>query len=207
MTTPATDGEKKSHKRESRKWFVERITRDGKLAEWQARYQALRDEGMDFNKAWFKSAKEFSYVDGRTEKKHHDRWLLSQQTGVIQDRVPPERIRKEFDQVLESLPVTAIDPKVEINWIRNHPAMCRKARQGEEEPVVLTADDIRNAPNRAAAIQLINAANAPEDFNRNFAFLIKKMEGGADADKGNEVIPDPTLPEIERLLKEFTTES
>lgn len=202
MTTPATEGDKAETKKE----FIDRGRREGWYEDWHADYQQCLTEGMHQPDAWVKAARKHGW-NGKA--KGLGSFVSSTPTPAPVVVVGPRigaRLAREFEEALAKLPTEQVDRRVEMAWIRNHPAMCRKARlKGNTEPVLMTADDIAGAPSRAAAILLQNWADNPKAFNDNFGFaLIKKDGGEGEGDKQGEVIPDPTLDEVERMLKEFS---
>lgn len=181
----------------------DRMRHEGTLQKWRARYEELRRGGLDYNKARWQSLKEFGYISPKDEREKYEERMRTKGTPVIiPDRVPPQRERAAFDEALAALSTETVEPKVEINWIRNHPAMCRKKRQKDTtEPVRLTAEDIADAPCRAAAIQLQNWADNPTEASKQFASLIKKMDA-EESEKKTDFIADPNLDDVERMLKE-----
>ena len=152
------------------------------------------------------------YVSPTDERQRYEQWQAGVGTkpDAVMDQTAKEastRAELEFEEALNQLPIDA-DQKVEINWIRNHPAMARKARlQNQEERVLITAPDILNpshgpAPSRSAAIQLQNWADNPSEFNKQLAGLVKRMDGG-ESQRDDGCIEDDGIAEVERIYREF----
>jgi hypothetical protein len=109
------------------------------------------------------------------------------------------------EEALRDLPPTA-DPLAERNWVGAHPAMGRRYETKKEENVVITADDILNAPHgpapsRQAVNMLRLYAQTPKTFYDQILSEQKKIK---DGDKTEEVSGDtPEVAEIEALLGEI----
>lgn len=123
---------------------------------------------------------------------------------------------KQFLEAIRDLPPTAPMVK-EFDWLRSHPAMIRLATQSATSTarIEITAEDITNPPNgrppsQAAAIQLVNAANAPGNMVKAvFSKMIKAVEdgGGRGGDAGPDAptewdgVDDEQIKELESYCK------
>jgi hypothetical protein len=197
--------------------FVARMKHEGRHDEWkQTLVDVQAETGQGFGQARWEAMRRMGYVGPDDERQKHASLITGQQIKqvTVQNGVPdgigevPGAIT--FEDALNELPTEA-DPRVEIAWIRNHPAMARKARSSDSaQPVIISAADILNpshggAPSRAAAIQLQNWAENPTEFNKQFAGLVKKTDGG-DTGKDLDIVVDDGLDEVRRLLKEVVGE-
>jgi hypothetical protein len=200
--TDAKEGKKKRKPSDGPGDFHARLRREKGTEEWQkvcARIKELIAQGVNQGAANWQAYREFGYLGAAKEAKLRKAHEAQHGPVMIEDRPNP----KEFDDALARLSTNPVDQKIEIAWIRNHPAMCRKARQDDNtKPVKMTADDIKDAPSRAAAIQLQNWADNPREFNKNAAFLLKRLDENAESAKDSEYYPDPNLDDVKRMLKE-----
>lgn len=102
-----------------------------------------------------------------------------------------------YENQLKELPLRA-SPEAEIRWIRNHSAMGRKTRTGED--VLLTEGDIKDAPSRSAASQLQNWANRPDEFYKQlFQLQRTKIKDGA-GESEEEIGESPEVARIDEML-------
>ncbi|MBW8883586.1 MAG: hypothetical protein JF612_02165 [Planctomycetia bacterium] len=112
------------------KLFVERITREGRLEEWKRTVADVQVEtGQGFGQARWEAMRRMGYVSPGDERRRHERLQAAEEaeeTAVVDQAAKETQARAEleFEEALNQLPTDA-DPKVEINWIRNHPAMAR----------------------------------------------------------------------------------
>lgn len=101
--------------------------------------------------------------------------------------------QKKYENALSRLPTRA-SATAELDFVRMHPAMSRKDRDGDT--VVLKAKDIKDAPSVHAAQQLQHWANRPEEFYRQIMQLQRKrIESG----EGDESAADDVPAEIARI--------
>lgn len=108
-----------------------------------------------------------------------------------------------FDEAYASLPDTA-NQQEEWDWVRVHPAMMYADRMAAKDTtkVIIRAEDILDpphgcAPSKAAVSLLQCWVNNAKEFHK--LYLTKKTT--ADT-KSGEVVADPDIAEVERLLKE-----
>ena len=115
-----------------------------------------------------------------------------------------------IDEAINSLPETA-SPAVEIDWIRAHPAMRRKAETNNE--VTLVVDDViaitrgarqhPAAPSKSAVNSLHYYANHPAELHRMLMSEMKKKTNtdGTTAEADSEDVADiqKYLDQIEGL--------
>lgn len=205
MAIEATDGnpkKKQNHpKRPEQGYFVQRMLREGKHNAWQARMKELMDEGMYARPAWFKSAEEFGWVDFAYERKLWEEWEANRPRTA-------DMIQKEFEDALAELPPNT-DEIVENQWVKAHPALSRKNRMKDSmERVIITRNDLFRAkhgrcPSASAANKLQHWANKPDEIYKKLTDVMKKNDGGSD-EKAAELV-EPTIDEIRRMLKEFSS--
>lgn len=88
----------------------------------------------------------------------------------------------------------------ELAWIRNHPAMGRKDRIGTDDPVILSREDIKDAPSKASVTQLQHWVNDPASFQKQVLSEQKKKTSSAEGRTGigKEI---PQIEEIDMFLK------
>jgi len=210
--TPPTDGTKKPRSRRAEHNFKDRIAREGRLDEFYARLKELKalndvaEVKVNMRVTWLRAAREFGY-QGAKENKIAEGMAKSLEQ-VIVDRVAPSRAQKEFEESVAELPPAA-DPNMENEWVTAHPAISRKTRMKDSvERVHITRADLMQArhgkcPSARAANKLQYWANKPDEAFKNLAVMMKSASG-SDADKEADIIRDPTLDEIEKMLEEVT---
>jgi hypothetical protein len=187
--------------------FADRMKRERKEAEWRAAVQShLVEMGGNLNKATYAAMLDMGYAGPEDERRRYQEYkeTLAPAPAFVPmvvhvAEVQPKRNESdpEFEELLSSLPDKA-SPAVETGYIRSHPAMARRARGGlKVADIVLTCDDIRDAPSKSAVIALQHYANCPQKF---FDSILsedkKKSEVGAE--QAGEV--DAGIEEIRRLL-------
>lgn len=107
---------------------------------------------------------------------------------------------RKLKAAMGELPQTAPAAR-ELAWIRSHPAMSRHART--DDAVVITADDVRDAPSRSAANQLQHWANRPNDFFKQLMQVERNQIGEVDPDtllEDDDDIP-PEVTRIDEMLQ------
>lgn len=190
--------------------FGERMDREGKKKEFNARVKEIMQEtGKIYSTARWIVMREFGYVSQKEEQRLVDEYERKQRQdieeeifGEVCEAVP----NVSFDEALEQLPPTA-KPFVEIDWVRAHPALSRLARLSDKtKGVVITAYDILHAPHgkapsRGAVNILVDAANRPAKFFDEFLRKQKK-ESEVDGDTDKET-PDIGLDEVRGMLAEM----
>lgn len=151
--------------------FDNRMRREGLFDEFTKECKRVRiEEGLTFMPAKRVAMDKFGFVS----KDEELRLLALHKRQVALGRVHVEDIEHEeevaettegdlYEKYFRRLPDTA-ETKVEIDWVRSHEAMTRKARDPDLDSVTLTAKDIEKAPSKSAVIMLQNWANNPNEF-------------------------------------------
>ena len=204
MTTPATEGEP-----ETQRTFTDRVKKEGRHNEWHVIYTTLRAEGLKHDEAWYKSALEFGYTGPKP--RGLSSFVASTPTAapVTVGRARARIADRDFEAAVAELPPSA-DEIEENKWVKAHPALTRKSRsKANTDSILITREDLFDAkhgryPSASAANKLQYWANNPTKVFEKLTDVMKKQD--AVEDKAGEVIPDPTLDEVERMLKEFSKE-
>jgi hypothetical protein len=122
-------------------------------------------------------------------------------------KIKEEQITKNLEQAVMTLPNTA-PISVDIEWIREHPAMMRMTRQKDKlKDILITAEDILrpphgSAPSKSAVYALQHWVNHPQQFYKELLGEQKKHLEERKAAKADE---DIGLEEIEWLLMQVTS--
>lgn len=155
-----------------------------------------------------KVAKEFGYVDAKDERRRFDnRHRVNSQEHEKHDRAI-EEAERSVAEAMKGLPVTAA-PIEEADWIRGHPAMMRQARTRAGRQLLVSADDITNAPHglppsQSAVIMLQSWINRPDDFAKwyasTFAKTLQSRAEAAEARTFREQAGEPETMAIEEAL-------
>jgi len=195
------------------------MVREGRHAEFRAAVERLnRETSQSPSVCYGMAMKEFGYKGLIEEQKLHRVWLAEQERQIREvhkstlqasiDKVQAE-LREEqkiikFEEALRRLPKTASVAE-ELDWIRSHPAMSRKARQVKKTMVVITVDDVLTsngpAPSQSAVHALQNWANRPDEF---FKQLLQEHKKKSEEGGTPEVCQDDLI-EAKRLLMEVTS--
>ena len=117
-------------------------------------------------------------------------YLKMLEAGAADKGEAGKKKKLTFEEAVSQLPPFCDDAD-EIDWIRAHPAMARKARQsalGEAGSVVITADDILNAnhgpaPSQSTAYALQHWSNRPEKF---YERVLQDQQKGIDNERKRE---------------------
>ena len=134
-------------------------------------------------------------------------WRERQQNQREEEAIQEQKqksLQQEFEAVFRELPCDA-DRSTVLAWIENHPAMVLPRRVNEDGVVELTADDIRDAPCRAAVGQLQHWVNQKDKF---YADMLKRKpaEVARDGDGPSEddlERYDPTLKDVKKMLDDI----
>lgn len=206
--------------------FKQRMQREGRGQELNERVRAVsRETGMGYASALHVVMPQMGFLNSESEirlyRQHRRKCYESDLEEGLRvsaereelskaERAEEEshaRLEEEFERALSQLPSNAKKWQ-ELEWIEAHPAMMRESRMraiGKDGPVVITAEDILNAPHgvcpsRAAAVQLQHWANNSVKFFEQIMSEAKKKssDGSGDEKKSGEVEDD--LSEIEGLL-------
>lgn len=165
------------------KLFKERLAREGRLDDYQRRFEELRDaHPLYTGDHWDRMAAcryassicrdEFGFL-GKGEyaasQNYRDMLYLDQQaqkTARYQKTYRANKKMEKYNDAFSSLPMTA-EPSKELDWVAAHPAMGRLSRgevDEESRKVVLKHTDIAKAPSQRAANQLQQWVNDPKEF-------------------------------------------
>jgi len=187
---------------ESRKLFLERMDREGKRAEVEARVKLLMNCGAKHSRAIRTAMKEFGFESLAMEKAllvaHLDR--VQGVRGSLDPRVV------DMEEALAGLPTKAADAVSVLAWIAAHPAMKRQSKGEGAGRVEITAEDVLYAshgpaPSREAVGALEHYANAPAMFWKEWIKVRLDVEKKA-AQPENEDEPDDGLVDVEKMLNQ-----
>lgn len=162
----------------------------------QARQRAAKNMGH------VNAAKELELLrDHETEQLRAVERLRAEDEELALERRVQERDLEEeleaFDKIVESL---AAGPTSEdMTWVRTHSAMSRKQRLGDD--VVVTSEDIKDAPSRYAVNMLVNWVNEPKEFYK-LVLQADKKRLQERSEEASESVEDD-LSSIDELLGEF----
>lgn len=204
----------KEKRKTGRYLFLERLKREGREHEWYDRLRRVQEEtGKQFNAASVQVMKELGYISREDEQEKEDRRLASLHKEAAQ--VEFEQKREEFvatvhaadfEDAVAKLPDTC-PAQVELDWIRNHPAMFRKSRSTQKmKDILLTVEDVLSpphgcAPSKGAVIALQHWCNQPTEFFKQLLGEQKKQTEAA-GHTGQKFGGDD-ISEVERLLQEI----
>lgn len=165
------------------------------------------EQGKPRAAAYSQVAKEFGYKSAAEERRL---WDVRHQ---ISSRAAEEAERNQLAlaETLATLPANA-SPQKEIDWIRSHPAMTRKAMAGGKASVFLTLDDILKSPNgpapsQSAVQQLQVWMNDPAAFFKQLASRSNLMAAAA-GDVGERYATEKqSIERTMEILGQFSLEA
>lgn len=210
---PANQPDEQSDKLPSvRQLFVKRMHREGRDKEWYATVRKLQEEtGKQFGQIAGEAMRLMGYEGPEQEREIERRYQeeiarRTKTTGeILREEIRAERAAQNFEEAVAMLPDKAAIQD-EMDWIRAHPAMARKARQKDKtKDVNIEVDDILTAPHgkapsKSAVYALQHWANCPHEFFKQLLGEHKKITEETAAK--NAASKDVGISEIERLLDE-----
>jgi len=192
--------------------FAFRLERMGKLHEYRSMVKRLKKETnmrqLDCEK---KGQAEFGWLGSEQERLTYAQHLSERRGAGLKDNHAhnareryARKKNRTFEQLVAKLPANA-DPIVEMNWIKSHPAMTRKARAKNNDKILINEDDILNsssgsAPSRAAAQQLQHWANSPDQFFKDILSETKKAKAKSEEEESRQR-SQKTTKEIDAMLR------
>lgn len=210
--TANAEPEKKTRPETTRCLFVKRMHREGRDKEWYATVRKLQEEtGKGFNEIAGEAMRMMGYQGPDEERaieaaRQQKVARLTKTTGdVLREEIRAERAASNFEEAVAMLPDKA-PVQEEMDWIRAHPAMGRKARQPDKtKDIIISVDDILTAshgkaPSKSAVYALQHWCNCPHEFYKQLLGEHKKMSEESAAK--NAAAKDVGISEIERLLSE-----
>ncbi|MEO1615050.1 MAG: hypothetical protein AAFV88_04320 [Planctomycetota bacterium] len=201
----------------------QRLAEDGRLDELQRRVrERMKEQGLEPDiKDGPNIAKIYREVmdamlpdgEGTTIEWYRDRVIeldRLKEEKLALERLEAERIesrKTEFEFVFEELPTEASAGDV-MSWIENHAAMNLR-----EEGYELVADDIRDAPSRAAVGNLRHWLDHKQEFYKSWMQRAKAgggFSGGGSSDvhedeEVSEEVSDPGIAEISKMMGEMAS--
>ena len=178
---------------------------------WQGIYDEIKEIQKNSDKVGYKGfvnimrsiAKERDYRGSAEERVLFAEFL--QEEEALLDGDAKAKAKFEF---IVSEKMARSTPRKENNWIASHPAMRRRDRDPEDNKVILTVEDILDAPSQAAVNKLQSWSNAPRKFFEMVQAaekpppkpVIHKKEEKKESTKK---VADPTLAEAEEILSNF----
>ena len=197
--------------------FLARLAAEKKLHEYTL-YRRKRIKNGDFASEINRGAyREFGWLGQLGERQAYLETVLQnlsvKQTGDAerQARCRDKRRNVPFESAFSSLPSHAPVEK-EIDWVRNHPAMSRKARASKRvhasgETILITKEDLLSpphgpCPSKCAANMLQNWVSEPEKFFTGILAEQKKgLKGKAAESKSGSTDKDETVADIDDLME------
>jgi hypothetical protein len=188
--------------------FRQRMRREGREQELDALIAQGRENNLSRRQATYAAMRELGYAGADKERRKHkvalaqgmlDRRRKIQQRNERQYRAKMRN--KSLDEVMDTLKPNA-PPEQEMDWVLSHRKLFHASMQGDDDdPVKLTADDIRNAPSQAAVTMLSTAIKNPDGWmeKKRDANKAKTSAGAGGDDDASDVVDD--LAEVERMLK------
>lgn len=210
--------------------FRERLKREGRFVDFQARVEELRDAvegGRDTPLSWAHATRaamgkariEFGFQgEGEYALSQEFRDTLYMDERQKKQREAAKRYKanvkaKTFEEALERLPHTT-DPAKEMDWVGSHPAMMRQPRGEVDEATGrvligikdITSSSVGPAPSKRAVIILQNHVDDPKEFIKVVLSEHKKAQATGDVAEGNEAI-DINVEEVRRMLAALKDQS
>tara|TARA_Y100001949_G_scaffold175890_1_gene186987 strand:- start:728 stop:1366 length:639 start_codon:yes stop_codon:yes gene_type:complete len=136
---------------------------------------------------------------GATEERELFRQYLQVESDLQKGDIAAQ---SEFESIVNRFPLKTV-PKTENNWIASHPAMRRRARNPKANKVILSIDDVLEAPSQAAVNKLQYWCNEPKEFFKGLQAAEKPPPQPVVHKKEEaEVIrkKDPTLVEVRSII-------
>ena len=194
-------------KKSGEKIFKERMWREGRRGEWD---KNMKEEMAATGKGPLYASRVVSKKMGYHSLAEEE--LLAKVSETIGSKVTmmkeitEETKAKRFEDALATLPSKASE-KAELDWIRSHPAMARRARQPNKmDDILITVDDILHvehgpAPSKAAVFALQHWANSPTEF---FKQILGEQKKKVDEEESGDGIVDMGIVEVKELLEQMT---
>lgn len=190
--------------------FEGRMHIEGRYDDYVAEVRRVqKEEGKLFGAAKARAMKNFGYVDPKHEAALHELYQRQFAMGKIamQEENPDHKKGRKreideeaaFQKAFNALPDTA-SVAIELDWVRAHPAMTRKARQPDIDCVLILSSDIADAPSKSAVNALQNWANNPGKFFEKLRDETRKAPI-ASSDSPTASDADDSVREAEELLR------
>jgi hypothetical protein len=183
-----------------------RMEKDGTwkdiLEDFKSIQEATGEKG--FSSIMHKHAKDHGY-DGAAKERELFRKYEALEDALQEGGDLRTEALLEFEKIVSRLS-DRVSSKKENNWIASHAAMRRKALTGAKA-VVLTIDDITDAPSQAAVNKLQYWANEPKEFFKGLQAAEKPAPPPASKkvqkDEAEKVKIDPTAKQCREMLEAF----
>jgi hypothetical protein len=193
--------------------FCDRLKREGRYKDFMARVKAyMAEHSLRWGQALRPVMIEFGFESPKKEKALAAQWEAECTTYGVDLKIRKhitkldEGIRLDnIEDIISRLPSCA-NPSVEMDWIRSHPAMCRRKLNPQADQIKIMPEDLLHAPggkcpSAAAALMLINYADAPAEFFKQVLTEHKKKTEGGEASQTVEGPAD--WAELEKQLEEI----
>jgi hypothetical protein len=203
----------KQSSEDCRSLFRQRMQRDGRERELDKLIAKYREEGKSRRQAIYAAMREMGYEGADKERAYEGRAIADAMMNRRRQKLRDGQKRhyrrmknKALDEVMDTLKPNA-PPEQEMDWVLSHRKLFHASLQADDDdPVKLTADDIRNAPSQAAVTMLATAIKNPDGWmeKKRDANKAKTSAGSGGDDDNSDVVDD--LSEVERMLKAATSE-
>ena len=200
---PRTHAKKKIHREHDDPYSLWqfRLEREGNWKMVKRHVQAVKKETGEkgYSSIVHRIAAEHDYRGAIVERQLFKEYLEMEsalQRGDI-------AAQNEFEAIVNRFPLKTSAAKTENNWIASHPAMRRKARNPKATKVILSIDDVIDAPSQAAVNKLQYWCNEPKEFFKGLQAAEKPPPQPVVHKKEEaEVIKkkDPTLVEVRSII-------
>lgn len=210
-----------------RQHFWERMEREGKLAEFEARIEQLRQEGKSRRQAVYAAMREFGFKNADDERYRHRQHLtggrlsragllVSHYTKKRKKRMRQTPLLEEFSKLPDNAP-----NKVELAWVRSHPLMMQAQLARLEATDDCPADPIKpkvedmvspangKCPSKSAWTTLLAWLQDPKEFQKQLLPEQRKASdstGGKDGEEGNNAVTDESLDDVRKMLNAVVTD-
>lgn len=172
---------------------------EGKLEAFETRIrEVMAERNQTYHQVEHEIMVEFGYKSADEER-------AKAQQREAANRLAYKKPGERFEDAVRTLPDNA-PTRVEIDWIRAHPAMMRRARSATgDEHVILDHRDVLYtdhgpAPSKSAVTMLQNWCNKPQEFFKGLLAEQKKASGEGSQNAKTE--EDISVEEIDRVLAE-----
>lgn len=175
--------------------FMARLAREMRLHEYMIERRKRIRNGQDVIKIDSELRKKFGYLGQLGEREAYMEELNGHTATVkASKREQSARMREKmrnlpFEKAFAKLPDKA-PVEVEVDWVRNHPAMARKSRISQQanatsSTILVDEADLLSAPHgpcpsKGAANMLQNWVNQPDKF---FITILAEQKKGLAGDK------------------------
>jgi len=195
-----------------RKLFTKRMMREGRHDEFAARIKDYQYQGDTYSQARYKVMREMGYESAEQERdfaEDHENDLAKERiqgdrelfAAMKRDEAKRNLEDEEFKAKVKALPERDVNLKKDFTFIFHHPAMSRAFPK--VGGIKLTAEDVKDAPSRGAAI-LLRHYCCGEPYRKDFyTAAIKEFSKGpvSTVESDLDAQEERSIAEIRAMLK------